>query len=133
MPDDALDHAAPKRFSSRLLAAVFLSFAGALAIRYGLMQSDTLGALCAGGTDDCRCALRTWLPQLFIDQRIGWLALASGALALLSGSRPFARIALLSGAAGLVLYSTDYAAAGLLLGLLVLVSPPRVSAEPKPE
>ena len=100
--------------------AFALAVAGSVALRYGLMESDALHGVCALANDDWRCLVRRWAPQIFIDHRIGWLALAAGVAAALARSRAMAKLALVGGGAGLVLYSTDHAAAGLLLGLIVL-------------
>ena len=103
-----------------LLVALALAVAGSVALRYGLMESDALHGVCALANDDWRCLVRRWAPQMFIDHRIGWLALAAGVAAALARSQALAKLALVGGGAGLVLYSTDHAAAGLLLGLIVL-------------
>ncbi len=103
-----------------LLVALALAVAGSVALRYGLMESDALHGVCALANDDWRCLVRRWAPQIFIDHRIGWLALVAGVAAALVRSRAMAKLALIGGGAGLVLYSTDHAAAGLLLGLIVL-------------
>lgn len=106
-----------------LLLAFAAAALAAIALRYGLMESDALHAVCASANEDWRCDVRRWAPQLFIQHRIGWLALAAGVLALPTGNRLLANIAVVGGAAGLVLYSADYAAAGLLLGLIARLSP----------
>lgn len=105
-----------------LIAAFAAAVAASAALRYGLMESDALHGLCAAASDDWRCAARRYVPQLFIDQRIGWLALVAGALAIATRIPALAATAVLSGGAGLILYSADYAAAGLLLGLIALTS-----------
>lgn len=106
-----------------LLLALSAAALAAIALRYGLMESDALHAVCASANEDWRCYIRRWAPQLFIQHRIGWLALAAGLLAMPTGSRLLANIAVIGGAAGLVLYSADHAAAGLLLGLIARLSP----------
>jgi hypothetical protein len=127
-PRKAEVNAAPWRPGAALLGTLALATLTSIALRYGLMESDLLHGLCAVSDDDWRCMTRRWAPQIFMDQRIGWLALAAGALAWLPAwplaRRALAGLALVSGAAGLVLYSADAAAAGLLLGLITLMSPP---------
>lgn len=105
-----------------LIVAFAAVVAASVALRYGLMESDALHGLCAAASDDWRCAARRYVPQLFIDQRIGWLALVAGALAMATRIPALAAAAVISGGAGLILYSADYAAAGLLLGLIALTS-----------
>ncbi|MCQ9377617.1 hypothetical protein [Methyloversatilis sp. XJ19-49] len=105
-----------------LIVAFTAAVAASATLRYGLMESDVLHGLCAAASDDWRCAARRYAPQLFIDQRIGWLALAAGALAMATRIPMLAAVAVVSGGAGLILYSADYAAAGLLLGLIALAS-----------
>lgn len=112
-----------------LLVTVALTALSSIALRYGLMESDVLHTLCAASGDDWRCVMRRWAPQIFMDQRIGWLALAAGALSWPFASRALAGLALVSGAAGLVLYSADFAAAGLLLGLITFMSGPAGRAD----
>jgi len=119
-------NAEPWRPGAALAVTVALAALSSIALRYGLMESDVLHALCAASGDDWRCVMRRWAPQIFMDQRIGWLALAAGVLSWLPAwplaGRALASLALVSGAAGLVLYSADFAAAGLLLGLMMLMS-----------
>lgn len=112
-----------------LLRAVLLVILTSLVLRYGFMQSDVLHGVCATTLEDWRCIVRFWAPQLFVDHRIGWLALAAGVLALLLHRRSVAALAVLAGAAGLVLYSADVSGVGLLLGLIVLSSPPSTAAQ----
>ncbi len=107
------------RVGAGLLAALALAIAVSAGLRYGLMESDLLHGLCAGSTDDWRCAVRQWAPQLFMHERIGLAALALGVLALITRLRPLAALAVLAGGAGLVLYAADFAAVSLLLGLFV--------------
>lgn len=116
------DNAEPWRPGAALLVTVALATLSSIALRYGLMESDVLHALCAPSDEEWRCVTRRWAPQLFMDQRLGWLALAAGAFSWPLASRALAGLALVSGAAGLVLYSADFAAAGLLLGLITLAS-----------
>lgn len=107
------------RVGAGLLAVLVLVIALSAGLRYGLMESDLLHGLCADTTDDWRCAVRQWAPQLFMHERVGLAALALGVLALLTRLRPLAALAVLAGGAGLVLYAADLAAVGLLLGLFV--------------
>lgn len=127
-PCKAEDDAGSRWLGSALLATLALTTLAGIALRYGLMESDALHAVCASAGEDWRCLTRRWAPQIFIDQRIGWLALAAGALSRPLASRALGHLALVSGAAGLVLYSAEPAAAGLLLGLIGLISLPSAGA-----
>jgi hypothetical protein len=111
-----------ERLGWPLLITLLLAAALGAGLRYGLMESDVLHGLCAGGADDWRCLVRRIAPQLFVHERIGVFALAAGVLALLLRRAGVARLAVVAGAAGLVLYSADFAAVGLLAGLLVLLA-----------
>ena len=95
----------------------------ALAIRFGLMENETLAAQCALQADTL-CMLRTIIPQIFIDQRIGWLALVAGLVGFATGRRRLAWTGWLAGLAGMQLYSVDYATVGALLALLALLRRP---------
>lgn len=127
MPTSSLACDLRKRLGWPLLIALTVAAAASAGLRYGLMESDLLHGLCAGGADDWRCLVRRVAPQLFMQERIGVLALAAGTLALLLRYAFVARLAVVAGAAGLVLYSADFAAVGLLAGLLVLLARPPAS------
>lgn len=122
MPTTSLAVDLRKRLGWPLLIALTVAAAASAGLRYGLMESDLLHGLCAGGADDWRCLVRRFAPQLFMQERVGVLALAAGALALLLRYAFVARLAVVAGAAGLVLYSADFAAVGLLAGLLALLA-----------
>lgn len=109
----------------RVGAVLAVTLGLALAARYGVMESDKLALACADGSGGFRCVLRSWLPQLFIHERLGWASLAAGLLAFGAGVKPAAWAGLVWGGTGLVLYAYDYSAVGALLSLLVLVRPQR--------
>ena len=101
------------------LIAVVIS---AQLLRHGLVEPAALSARCdAAPWQGWDCRLRSLTVQLFVEQRIGFVALSAGAAALALRSQALAWLGLGSGAAGLVLYSAGPAAPGLLLGALVLV------------
>jgi hypothetical protein len=127
MPTSSLALDLRKRLGWPLLIALLVAAAASAGLRYGLMESDLLHGLCAGGADDWRCLVRRVAPQLFMQERIGVLALAAGALALLLRYALVARLAVVAGAAGLVLYSADFAVVGFLAGVLVLLARPPAS------
>jgi hypothetical protein len=122
MPTSSLAVDLRKRLGWPLLIALTVVAAASAGLRYGLMESDLLHGLCAGGADDWRCLVRRIAPQLFMQERIGLFALAVGAFALLLRHAFVASLAVVAGAAGLVLYSADFAAVGLLAGMLVLLA-----------
>lgn len=114
-----------------LLGALALTLVVSLLARYQVMESDALGQLCAVSYE-WRCAVRTWLPQVFAAERPGWMALGAGVAGVLVVSRKLAALAVLAGAAGLVLYSYDLAAVGLLLGVVTLARPRGLRTTPIP-
>jgi hypothetical protein len=108
-----------------VVASIALS--AALALRHGAIEPASIAHACDPAPWSGLCALRSLAVRLFLNQEIGWLALAAGvAASVLRGTR-LATTALATGAAGLVLYSVEPAAVGALLGALVLV---RASAQP---
>jgi hypothetical protein len=115
MPTSSLAVDLRKRLGWPLLIALTVVAAASAGLRYGVMESDLLHGLCAGGADDWRCLVRRIAPQLFMQERIGLCA-------LLLRHAFVARLAVVTGAAGLVLYSADFAAVGLLAGMLVLLA-----------
>ncbi|RPH45966.1 MAG: hypothetical protein EHM87_04270 [Burkholderiales bacterium] len=77
------------------------------------------------------CALRSAVILGFVNQEVGWFALAAGVLAMLLRGGRLAVLAVCAGLAGLVLYSYEPSAIGLLLGVLVLArsrAPPASTA-----
>ena len=59
----------------------------ALAARHWLIEPAHLTAHCDGGARDFWCAVRFWVIQTFVHQRIGWWALALAAFASVVPSR----------------------------------------------
>ncbi|MDR2032530.1 MAG: hypothetical protein LBP86_09850 [Azoarcus sp.] len=104
-----------------LLIAAALALALS-ALRFGVIEKGLLPRHCSLGGNGAvlPCGLTWMLIQSFQMQRLGWLALACGALGFIRGSRTLAWVGWLAGVAGLVLYCPDYAAPGTLLGLLAL-------------
>lgn len=127
MPTSSLAADLRQRLGVPLLIVLLVATAASAGLRYGLMESDLLHGLCAGGADDWRCLARRIAPQLFMHERVGLFALAAGVLALLLRRAFVARLAVVAGAAGLVLYSADFAVVGFLAGVLVLLARPPAS------
>ena len=104
----------------------------AAAARHLLVEPAELAARCDAGLADAWCALRWWIIETFVQQRIGWFALILALVASVGAWRSLAALALFAACAGLVLYSTELCAPAALLALLVLVRrrPPTVAAKP---
>ncbi|WP_244861112.1 hypothetical protein [Aromatoleum petrolei] len=107
----------------RLVWVSAVVLAAVLLLRYAGLEAGVFPADCkpliADGLEGL-CLVKWALVQAFMHQRLGWVSLALGVLAFVSGRRPAAWAGWLSGIAGLVLYSFDYAAVGAMLSLLVL-------------
>ena len=97
------------------------AFALAAAARHGLVEPPDMTAHCDGGAQDVRCNVRAWVIQSFVNQRIGWVALALAMLATVTAWRSIAAAALFVACAGLILYTTELCAPAVLLALLVFV------------
>ena len=99
----------------------------ALAARHWLIEPAHLTAHCDGGARDFWCAVRYWVIQSFVHQRIGWWALGLAAFASIVPSRgaalATAALALFAGSGALVLYTAELGAPAALLAALVFVPP----------
>jgi len=98
-----------------------------LLLRHFVIEPAAIAHACDPVPWQGACAARSTLILTFVNQEVGWLALAAGVVATLVRGVRLARLALWAGCAGLVLYSYEPAAVGGLLGLLVLV---RAAAAP---
>ena len=109
----------------RTAATVVLTCGAALtlaaAARHGLVEPADITARCDEGGQDGWCTVRAWIIQAFVNQRIGWVALALAALATVTGWRSLAGAALFAACAGLILYTTELCAPAALLAALVFV------------
>lgn len=109
----------------RLRTAVYVVLIGATALalaaaaRHGLVEPADMTARCDGGAPDAWCSVRAWTIQAFVNQRIGWVALALAVIATVKGWRSLAAAALFAACAGLILYTTELCAPAALLALLV--------------
>ena len=95
-------------------------------LRYGIIQPEAIGILCAQADAPGWCRPREWLILGQFYQVWGWIALASALIALvITLPRPVLRIvlaiALLFSALALVLYNTTLGALALVLTLLALL------------
>ena len=97
----------------------------ALAARHWLVEPAHLTAHCDGGAPEFWCAVRFWVIQSFVHQRIGWWALALAVFALVVPNRgaalAAAALALFAGSGALVLYTAELGAPAALLAALVFV------------
>jgi hypothetical protein len=101
-------------------AIACVALAAALALRHLAIEPAWIAHACDPAPWSGSCALRSAAVRLFLNQEIGWLALAAGAAATVLRGPRLATAALAAGAAGLVLYSCEPSALGALLGALVL-------------
>jgi hypothetical protein len=104
----------------------FCGFIVAFWLRYGVIQPDAIGILCAQADAPGWCGPRDWLIVGQTYQVWGWIALASALVALLvTLPRPVLRIVLaiafFFSALALVLYNATLGALALVLTLLALV------------
>ena len=97
---------------------VLAALAGAMAVRYLVIEPASVGLLCDPGTGPWWCSLRAAVVVLFGVNALGYLSLGSAVRAHMLDWRGLAMVALVAGAAGLVLYNADLAAAGFVIGLL---------------
>lgn len=96
-----------------------LSLLAAAYARFAWIEAPDVAANCDAGASGLLCTVRAWIIQAFINQRVGWTALALAALAYAATSPWVAGAALFLASAGLVLYSTEPSAPAALLAALV--------------
>ena len=104
----------------RNVAPALAAGALALVVRHFVIEPAAIAHLCDPQPWQGWCALRSTLLQLFLQQRLGWFALAAGVFAFASGRPLAARLALAIGIAGLILYSYEPSAVGTVLAALAL-------------
>ncbi|CAN5231272.1 hypothetical protein BH10PSE17_BH10PSE17_17400 [soil metagenome] len=114
-----------------LCIAVLLSAALALLGRYGLMENEGLGTICKDTGGSPWCTPWTWLPQLFVNNRLGIMALAAALLAALMNRRGLAWLGLVLGTVGLVLYCYELSAVALVGCLVLLLRGSARQADPR--
>jgi hypothetical protein len=112
-----------------LLAVMMVAAVSAL-LRFQLIEPGDWIENCSAQPRDGWCLLRSLTIELFVHQRIGWFATASGVLSLLLRNRTAAGIAMLTGTVGCVLYAVEPGAFGTLLGLLGLASFGQTTSKP---
>ena len=90
------------------------------ALRYGLVERDSLGIACESGLPDWRCAPRALVVQAFLHQAFAILSLLAATVAAWRRQRALAGLAVIAGVAGMMLYRFEWSALGTLAGALVL-------------
>lgn len=114
----------PNRSLIALLLLIALSFAGAYALRFGLMEDGQWVGVCTDQAQRWECQLRALLGLVIHYRAIAWLALG---LALLGFFLPrksgwlIAALALLTAIPALILYSASLAVFAVVLAALRLV------------
>lgn len=103
------------------LALVLAALGGGLYVRYGLIESTSVGLMCQGIEPAWFCTPRLLLIEFNFINGWSWAAMASGLLAVLLGWRWAIAVGIITGSAGLVLYNAGPAGVGLLLALMRLV------------
>ena len=103
-----------------------IGFALAFWLRYGVIQPEAIGLLCAEADAPGWCRPREWLIHGQYYEVWGWVAVASAAVALAIPLPPallrvVLGIALLFSALALVLYNTTLGAVALVVTLLALL------------
>lgn len=101
-----------------LLLAVGL---GTLMLRFDLIESSTIGALCSDRLAPWWCQWRAWLVFGFLHQIYGVLALLVAATAMFSRQQALAWLGAALGVFALQLYCVEPGALALLLGCLRLL------------
>jgi hypothetical protein len=104
-----------------LLGMVAAATAVMLAVRFYLIEPESVALACAANNTGWRCLLRELAVAGFLRNAFGITALISGAIATVIRLRVLAALAILSGIAGAVLYTFELSGIGLLLGALTWV------------
>ncbi|HET6619328.1 MAG TPA: hypothetical protein VFG64_05265 [Dongiaceae bacterium] len=107
-------------------AILAFGFAVGLWLRYGVIQPEGIGILCGQTDAPAWCRPRQWLIVAQTYFIWGWIALVSGAIALvITLPLPLLRlvlaVAVWFSALALILYNTTLGAVGLVLTLLALL------------
>jgi hypothetical protein len=126
MNGSAVPHAWTTRRALGWAVVAVCGFVLAFWLRYGVIQPEAIGTLCAQADAPGWCRPREWLILGQYYQVWGWVALVSAAIGLIvTLPRPLLRlvlgIALFFSALALVLYNTTLGALALVLALLALL------------
>lgn len=107
------------------MLAAFAALAFALALRYGLFQSRTVGAICLETERPWWCTWRDDLGMIHGFWIWGWAGLLAAAAGFWTGRRPLLGVGLIASIFGLVVYNTELGAAGFILAALGLAAAAR--------
>jgi hypothetical protein len=125
---DASDVASRWTIRRALVWAAILAFglAVGLWLRYGVIQPEDMGILCGRMDAPTWCTPRQWLIVAQTYFVWGWIALVSGAIALVITLPPpvlriVLAVAVWFSALALILYNTTLGAVGFVLTLLALL------------
>lgn len=88
--------------------------------RFALVEPAPMIAACEGSAMQGICFWRQIIVEVFVHQRVGWMAVAAGLLSTVLRWSWLASVAVAAGVVALLLYTAELGAIGLLLGLLVL-------------
>jgi len=125
---DASDVASRWTIRRALVWAAILAFGSAVGLwlRYGVIQPEDMGILCGRTDAPTWCTPRQWLIVAQTYFVWGWIALVSGAIALVITLPPpvlriVLAVAVWFSALALILYNTTLGAVGFVLTLLALL------------
>jgi len=126
MTDAPVPHSWTPRRALAWAIVPLIGFVLAFWLRYGVIQPEAIGLLCAQVDAPGWCRPREWLILGQYYEVWGWVALASAAVALLvtlppASLRIVLGVALLFSALALVLYNTTLGAVALVATLLALL------------
>ena len=116
-----VDSPGPAHFRARpWLAAGLCALALALALRYGLFQSRTVGKICIEATRPQWCAWRDAIGMIHGFWLWGWTGVAAAVAGFWTGRRWALALGLIASIFALVVYNTELGAIGLIVTLLRL-------------
>lgn len=104
-----------------LLAIVAIATVLMLAVRFYVIEPQSVALACAADNTGWRCMVREFAVAGFISNAFGLTALIAGMIVTMVRWRVLALVAIVSGVAGAVLYTFEFSGAGLVLGALVWV------------
>lgn len=116
-----INQTADKTTFLRILAACGVAVIAAMCLRYLYLDNDGVRVLCDADAKQWFCQLRRSLSYVLRHPSVGWVILASAALALLWPSVLRLGAALLLASLGLVLFQADLASGAAALVLITLV------------